>query len=467
MSSRWKQAAFISPLAVYTGNKLRQGASRTGKVSAKSAWTDLARQLAQWLSIVLEAGLTSKLALAATYAESAARENEPLSIGLGITAGDLSLREFFKFLPGAKEIVDRVIGDWSSAQRVLLSRLQRDRDRLPLIIQNGMSQCVKHVTPGLSDPHNRGQTVTIVQFSNGSRVVYKPRPCEGERIWFSALLWLNERGFGPAFYIPALISRRSYYWMSFVEHRGCKSINAVCRFYFRWGAQAAVAQLLGCTDLHRQNWIASGEHPVLVDCEMLGHALSNLDAEYSFSEHLHPLLKTGLLPLSCKDKAGYYRGIAPFDSDGIAREQRSCWPVYGGKLERPEKYRDSILEGFTAAWSFLCTPCRQKNFEKFAAQASHRRHLRVLKRASANYYRILKDSLQLEYMRERGQRLQYLLERCGRDETGTNEANSLLRCCIPRFTKNVSAHRGQKNLVISKRQMLNSAKILAARLARN
>jgi lantibiotic modifying enzyme len=446
---------------------LRAKVQEFDKNLAPSVWIDLPDRLERWLLRILQSALSAKVALAVSFKKSAFKSPENFSVNLGITASELGLKGFSQFLPAAKQTVDLVVKDWIKAQSLTLSRLHRDRNRLSPILPRGSMKRLKHITPGLSDPHDHGQTVTMLEFSSGQRIVYKPRGCEGERIWFSALRWLNKKGFTLAFYIPNLTSHCGYSWMSCVEHRSCKSIDAVRRFYFRWGAQTAVAQLLGCVDLHHQNWVASGEHPVLVDCEMLGHAFSNLGVEYSFNEHLHPLLKTGLLHLSCEDKAGYYRHIAPFDSDSIDSEQRGCWPVYAGKLHRPEKYRDKILEGFTAAWSFLCTPPRQKYLKNFVVCASHRKHLRVLKRATANYSRILQDSLQPEHLREPGRRLQYLLERCGRDETGTIEANSLLRCCIPRFTKNVSAQRGQKNLVISRRQMLNSAKILAARLARN
>ncbi len=457
----------IRPIARSAVNNLRQRVREAEEILLPPVWIDLARHLEHWILRILRPVLSNKLTIARICSKSADSNDQVFSISLRINASELSLQEFFDFLPDAKETVEAVIADWMKAQRIMLVRLQRDWERLLSIVPRSATRRVKHVTPGLSDPHERGQTVTVLGFANGGRVVYKPRSCGGERIWFSALRWLNSERFQSSFYIPKLISRETYCWMSFVERRACDSKTAVREFYFRWGAQAAVAQVLGCADLHRQNWIASGEQPVLVDAEMVGNAflLERRSNRAALSgQQLHPLLRTGLLPLSQNDRAGYYRGIAPFDSTSLRGEQKSFWPMYSGKVERPCGYRDQILEGFTAALSLLRSSRAKKRFGKFVVRASHRKELRVLKRSTANYYRLLEDSLQPQHMQKRGQRLQYLLDRCGRNRLAEIEARSLFRCCVPRFTRNVNRHRHQRTSVPPSRTMLNSLAILTSRL---
>ena len=49
---------------------------------------------------------------------------------------------------------------------------------------------------GLSDPHNEGRTVMLLQFAAGS-VIYKPRPGDGEWEWFSFLHGMNALSFHP------------------------------------------------------------------------------------------------------------------------------------------------------------------------------------------------------------------------------------------------------------------------------
>jgi hypothetical protein len=243
VKSRNRQHQLVRPIAQSAVDGLVSHLPEIKSVLLASARADLAWHLERWLLRILQSALSAKLV---------AKSPENFSVDLGITPAELGLKGFFEFLPGAKQTVDLIVKDWIRAQEIMLVRLQQDWEPLSLILLRSAKQHIKHIAPGLSDPHERGQTVTILQFSSGHRVVYKPRACDGERIWFSTLRFLNRAGFQPSFQIPKLISRRSYCWMSFVEHRGSESIKAVRRFYFRWGAQAAIAQLLGCTDLHRQ-----------------------------------------------------------------------------------------------------------------------------------------------------------------------------------------------------------------------
>jgi lantibiotic modifying enzyme len=464
VSSYPRQTQPVESITDSSIDKLRLYTRELDVIVAASAWRDLARQLKDWLSIILRSALSAKVAIAGTSKKTAPDEDQQFSISFGMALSELSLTKFYNLLPGAKQTVETVISDWIRAQRLMLSRLQRDRSRLSAILAGRPGKRVQHVRPGLSDPHDRGQTVTILQFSNGSRVVYKPRPCEGERIWFSVLQWLNDRGFEPFFYIPKLISRRDYCWMSFVDHRGCISSRGVKRFYFRWGAQAAVAQLLGCADLHRQNWVASGQHPVLVDAEMLGDAFAGDGGGSDAVTRLHPVLRTGLLPLIETDGVGRYTGIAPFDCSAHRKERNVFWPVYRGRVERPEKHIDDIADGFSAASRFICASPNRKLFERFVRQAASRTNLRVLRRATAQYRQLLDASLHPRHLQNRGDRLRYLLESCGRTQAGRIEANALLRCSIPRFEISRRVCERRSALVPTLRTMINSTNLLAARL---
>jgi lantibiotic modifying enzyme len=444
--------------------KLRQQTPLGDEIVGPSAWTDLVGHLQRRLLKTLRYVVTTELIIADTRSKSFHSDDQVFAVTLGINASKLSLRQLFDFLPGAKETVEIVVADWIITQQRMLVRLRRDWDRLSAILPQSAKRRLQRVTPDLSDPHDRGQTVTVLGFGGDSRVVYKPRSCEGEQIWFLALEWLNEGGFRPAFYVPKLISRQTYCWMSFVEHRCCDSKQEVRDFYFRWGAQAAIAQLLGCADLHRENWIASGQDPVLVDAEMLGHAFSGSKGERLFDEHLHPLLRTGLVPLRPSDAAGYYRGIAPFDNASSRNEPKPFWPVYSGKVERPGKYRDQILEGFSTALSFLGRPRKKKGFSSFVELTSRRRQLRVLNRATVHYYRLLEESLQPQRMQRHGQRLQYLLDRCGQGQLAKLEADSLFRCCVPRSTTPLHTDRYRRSAAPLFRTALNSRTLLALRL---
>src|SRR5207249_8149317 len=132
------------------------------------------------------------------------------------------------------------------------------------------------------------------------------RSANCEELWFNALRWLNRQQLGVSFRIPKLLPRSGYLWMEFLAKKSCQTIAEVRRFYFRWGAQTAVAQILGAIDLHRDNWLAVGAQPVLVDLEFVGHTptrgAKTLDRPASAKttaggQSLPALLETGLFPL--------------------------------------------------------------------------------------------------------------------------------------------------------------------------
>jgi Domain of unknown function (DUF4135) len=133
-------------------------------------------------------------------------------------------------------------------------------------------------------------------------------------------------------------------------------------------------------------------------------------------------------------------------------------------VQRPDDYALGILAGFASMSRFVCSSQRRTRFRKFIAQAARRSHLRSLERATAEYYRWLIESLEPRNMKQRGQRLEYLLSRCGRDRIGSIEARSLVRCSIPRFYKNLRAGHLMPQSIPPLHVMLTSADLLAARL---
>jgi lantibiotic modifying enzyme len=453
------------PIVAGAVKKLRQRDRRVFETMlAPSACKDLSRHLQTFLLKVLRPTLS-------TSGQAAMRVERLFSNRSKERRGTaaLNLQLIFEALPGVEETVGLVIADWIRSQQRMLHRLRRDWNELAFLLPTGasLSLHIRHLNPGLSDPHYGADTLTFLDLQCGERLIYKPRPCDGEEIWFSALAWVNTESFGSPFLIPRVISRGSYCWMSYIEHNCCDSKESVRAFYFRWGAQAAIAQILGCADLHRQNWIAAGDQPVLVDAEMLGYSLfhqKGFDRTRLRDHNLHPLLRTGLLPLSKSDGAGYYKHIAPFETAGPTDESRSFWPSYGGTVHYPQKYADEILNGFTSASRFLCSPRRNEKFSRFVLRAAYRSNLRVLRRATAEYYRLLSESLQPHQLRQRGQRLEYLISRCGRDGAGSTEAKSLFRCSIPRFREDRRHYAQRQKVVPTLRTMLDSAELLANRL---
>lgn len=120
----------------------------------------------------------------------------------------------------------------------------------------------------VGDRHRGGRCVLIVEFTSGSRLVYKPRSLSVDVHFQQVLGWLNRQGM-PTFRVLRILDRGDHGWVEYVRFRPCRSLGQVERFYRRMGGYLAVLYILGGTDMFYENVIAHGEQPILVDLEGL------------------------------------------------------------------------------------------------------------------------------------------------------------------------------------------------------
>jgi lantibiotic modifying enzyme len=242
------------------------------------------------------------------------------------------------------------------------------------------------------------------------------------------------------------LARPDYSWMEFLRRKSCASPSAVRLFYFRWGAQAGLAQILRATDLHRENWVAVGAQPILVDGELIGDAELISSRQKRNSKHrqsLPALLQTGLLPLVSRDRAGFYRGIAPLDATIPKSAPARCWPRYRRVAQQPSRYVNDLVRGFEAVAAVFGYPRTAQRFFREVVLRTARQDHRVLLRATAQYARLLRQSCEARNMISPGERWRRLVRDCcasaANRRVGLAEARALLRCDIPKFTKRRSA----------------------------
>jgi len=357
------------------------------KILTKSAWDDLHQDLSARLALAL----TPTLRLQQTAAKAVARSLPIDHNGKrrNVSHANITLLETVIEFPDLLETAAQLISAWIDAQRELFARLVRDKTGLcSLFLHGRRSFRVAHFRARLSDPHDGSRTVTMIGFVGGRRVIYKPRPSDGEELWFDALRWLNRNGIRVSFRVPKMLSRGNYVWMEFLQTKGCNSSSAVRLFYFRWGAQVALAQILGASDLHRDNWLAIGSQPILVDAELIGDAEPTSSRAKRRSNHrpfLPAILGTGLLPLISRDGAGFYRGIAPLDATNSKASPLKCWPRYGRTSQEPSKYVSDLVRGSEAvAELFENTRTVQRFYREVVLRTGPQKQ-RLLLRPTAQY----------------------------------------------------------------------------------
>jgi type 2 lantibiotic biosynthesis protein LanM len=159
---------------------------------------------------------------------------------------------------------------WVDAAREFLLRLEADLAELEARFHKGQALGpVIRLDPGLSDPHRAGRTALRVHFAAGVRLIYKAKGITAEASFWNLLGWINRNADLPPLRTLQVLDGGAYGWVEEVEPRPCRDQREVEAFYYRAGMLLCLIYALEGSDCHRENLIAAGEHPVLIDHETL------------------------------------------------------------------------------------------------------------------------------------------------------------------------------------------------------
>jgi type 2 lantibiotic biosynthesis protein LanM len=179
-------------------------------------------------------------------------------------------RALFEDKPVLLRLIATITRQWMETTHEFVSRLDAD---LPAIRRDILGGCdagrVAAIESDLSDPHNGGRSVKIVAFDNGTRVVYKPKDLRLDAAWHDLVERLNADGAPIDLKAVRAIARDGHGWTEFVDHAGCADEEGCERFFRRAGAWLALFHCFAASDMHQENIIAAGEHPVPIDLETI------------------------------------------------------------------------------------------------------------------------------------------------------------------------------------------------------
>lgn len=178
-------------------------------------------------------------------------------------------RSLFEEKPVLLRLIASITRQWIDTSREFVMRLNADlADIRETILNSAAGSLVAIIESNLSDPHNGGRSVKIVIFDDSSRVVYKPKDLRLDAAWHALVERLN-RG-DPPLELRAVraIARDGYGWTEFIDHTGTDQ-DGCKRFFRRAGGWLALFHCFAATDMHQENMIAAGDHPVPIDLEMI------------------------------------------------------------------------------------------------------------------------------------------------------------------------------------------------------
>ena len=390
----------------------------------------LARVTRPCFALRLEAFRLASEAISLQAQGPAPKDAERTRVG---TAPSEQLCSMFKTFPVLAKLWSQLISQWCNHIAELLLRFTTDRGTLSNAFFCGQRiGKIINLHSGLSDPHNGGRTTAFLQFERGS-IIYKPRQGDGEWEWLSFLQWMNSQSFQPKLRGARVLRREGYCWMEHIQPKPCKDQDAARRFYTRVGGMLAAACLLRAVDCHRDNMIASGEYPVLVDAETLWQVARETRPQTC----LDALYGTGFLARPDRRSSHQYR------SSALGRTTPGeHTPYIGANPLNVARYEIEIVNGFRKAWRCLLGTTGRRTAFLHRLQHLRRRTWRWIYWPTINYDAIRQACIQPAALRSGINRDLLIAGLCARSATSQaiirREINALKRLDVPYFASLVA-----------------------------
>jgi type 2 lantibiotic biosynthesis protein LanM len=259
-------------------------------------------------------------------------------------------RHLFEDKPVLLRLIAAITRQWIDTSREFVQRLDADLAAIRRdILHSSADGRIAKMESDLSDPHNGGHSVQIVSFEDGSRVVYKPKDLRLDVAWHNLIERLNRAD--PPIELKAMraIARDGYGWTEFIDHTGCADQEGCDRFFRRAGAWLALFHCFAATDMHQENMIAAGDHPVPIDLETILQATAE---EYKTGEPegqafdaametvVNSVMMVGLLPAYGRSPDNNVFAVGGMTSDSSSRTKLK-WNNINSDEMRPAKSKEA------------------------------------------------------------------------------------------------------------------------------
>lgn len=267
----------LLPVVVHAAARLwtDAGAEASGHFT-ESARTQLSSMLLQELSDLCAPTLYERFVKARSSSVDSQAVRQPLPAGTGLYdqfVADMKaggFRDLFEEKPVLLRLIASLTRQWIDSSAEFARRLDADLTTIRReFLHREASARVAAIDGDLSDRHNGGRSVLIATFEDSARIVYKPKDLRLDAAWRALIARLNGPKAPLELRAVRVIAREHYGWTEFIEHAGCADQGGCERFFRRAGAWLALFHCFAATDMHQENIIAAGDHPVPIDLETI------------------------------------------------------------------------------------------------------------------------------------------------------------------------------------------------------
>jgi type 2 lantibiotic biosynthesis protein LanM len=186
-----------------------------------------------------------------------------------------NLRKLFSEKPVLIRSIAIITRQWIEVNIELLERINSDFCEVTeTFLSDSNNFLITDIIGGLSDPHNLGRSVLILEINGLHKLIYKPKDLGLDFQWYGLCSKLNN--LRPPIELKAVktIAKNGYGWTEFIPHTACISDDDFGSFFKRAGSWLSLFHLYSSVDMHFENIIANGSNPVPIDLEMILQATS-------------------------------------------------------------------------------------------------------------------------------------------------------------------------------------------------
>lgn len=329
-------------------------------------------------------------------------------------------KDLFIQKPVLLRLIATVVRQWINVTSELIIRLNNDfKIELSKLLKIDESIKVNAISNDIADPHNFGNAVRVITFSNNERVVYKPKSMAIDIAWINLINYLNTLNPPTELKTANVIAKDGYGWAEFINHTACEKPNDIDTFYYRSGSWLLMFYLLSGSDMHYGNIIASGSNPVPIDLEMTSQPSnpeqnSQIEANQATNKITNELSNSisaiGLLPFYTKSANGDVfdaSGLSPFAGHDLDQKwininlDRMKWiqqkteknsfpnvPFFKSSYAKFHNHKAAFTKGFEAYAEFIQASRNTSEFEALISGFSNLEVRKVI-RPTRFYYMLL------------------------------------------------------------------------------
>jgi type 2 lantibiotic biosynthesis protein LanM len=323
--------------------------------------------------------------------------------------------------------IDIFITHYLTAKKEFFLRLRNDSAEIfSLFLANNKNYRLIELSAA-GDRHRQGRSVAILTFADGEtekKVVYKPRSLAIDVAFQQFIDWFNQLSEIKLFTLR-ILNKSHYGWCEFISCAPCAAVNGIEDFYRRMGNWLMLVYLLNGSDLHFENIIAHGAHPVIVDyeCFFKPFILFKPSADLTLPRRL--VTDTLFLPHKIQSSENYsgvdvsalggaggekapYRALqwknSGTDAMRLARVTKKMLPSHniptlpGQNAIDPLAYQQYFLQGFVAAYHIILQQLPALLSNNSPLNIFKKTEVRILFRNTSDYGKLLLESYHPELL---------------------------------------------------------------------